>query len=95
MKIKDDIYVDNLITGTNTVAEAAELDREAKSFFREASMNLREWIYNYSQVNQFFANQDRTSCDSVKVLGYTWTIKNDFPSLMKPHVSVESKKPTK
>ena len=46
-------------------------------------------------MNQFFANQDRTSCDSVKVLGYTWTIKNDFPSLMKPHVSVESKKPTK
>ena len=57
-------------------------------------MNLREWISNDNQLNQFFANQDRTNFDSVKVLG-TWTIENDSLSLMKSHVSVKSKNPTK
>ena len=45
-KLKNDIYVDNLITGTDTIKEALQLYKEAKSMFSEASMNLREWVSN-------------------------------------------------
>ena len=58
-------------------------------------MNLREWISNDSQVNQFILSEDRASCDSVKVLGHTWNIKNDSLSLKKPAIAKESSEPTK
>ena len=43
-KLKNDIYVDNVITGADSVESAIQVYREAKSIFKEASMNLREWI---------------------------------------------------
>ena len=94
-KLKDDIYVDNLTTGTSTVADAVQLFHGAKSIFSEASMNLREWISNNRQVNQFFVNEDRTNSDSVKVLGHTWGIESNSLSLKKSNVSGESALPTK
>ena len=94
-KLKDDIYVDNVITGTNNIESAVQLYHRAKSIFREASMNLGEWISNDSFVNQFIANEDRASCDSVKVLGHTWNIQSDSLALKKPSLVNGSTKPTK
>ena len=94
-KLKDDIYVDNVITGTNNIESAVQLYHGAKSIFREASMNLREWISNDSFVNQFIVNEDRASCDSVKVLGHTWNIQSDSLALKKPSLVNGSTKPTK
>ena len=50
-KLKDDIYVDNVIIGTNNLDEAILLYRGAKTIFKGASMNLREWIFNYASMN--------------------------------------------
>ena len=94
-KLKDDIYVDNVITGTNNIESAVQLYHGAKSIFLEASMNLREWISNDSFVNQFIANEDRASCDSVKVLGHTLNIQSDSLALKKPSLVNGSIKPTK
>ena len=66
--LKSDIYVDNLISGTNSV----NLYHSAKTIFSEASMNLREWITNNQTVNLFIAFSDRTSSDLVKVLGHNY-----------------------
>lgn len=41
-KLKHDIYVDNLITGTSTIEEALQLYSAAKSIFKEASMRVRK-----------------------------------------------------
>lgn len=41
-KLKNDIYVDNLISGTNSMNEAINLYHGANSIFSDASMNLRE-----------------------------------------------------
>lgn len=95
MKLKDDIYVDNLITGTNNVVEAIHLYHEAKSIFKEASMNLREWTSNNYQVNQFIENEDRAIGESVKVLGHTWTVESDSISLKKSNIVLESRHFTK
>ena len=51
-QIKDDIYVDNLITGTNSDEKALQLYKEAKKIFHDASMNLRDWISNSKFVNE-------------------------------------------
>ena len=50
--LKDDIYVDNVITGTNNIESAVNLYHEAKSIFHEASMNLREWVSNGKSVHR-------------------------------------------
>ena len=41
-KIRKNIYVDYVITGTRTVVEAYDFYLEAKNIFQDASMNLRE-----------------------------------------------------
>ncbi|XP_052787362.1 uncharacterized protein LOC128222417 [Mya arenaria] len=42
-KLKNDIYVDNVITGTHTESEGVELYTSSKAMFHDAAMNLREW----------------------------------------------------
>ena len=41
-QLKNDIYMDNLITGTDTVEKAISLYKGAKAIFSDAKMNLRE-----------------------------------------------------
>ena len=94
-KPKNDIYVDNLITGTGTVADAIQLYQKAKSIFSEASMNLREWVSNNDDVNRFLASEDKAKCDSVKVLGHTWKIESDSISLKDSGAPADSSAPTK
>ena len=94
-KLRDDTYVDNVITGTNSIESAVQLYHGEKSSFREASMNLREWGSNDRLVNQFIANEDRASCDSVKALGHTWNIHSESLSLKKPPLVKGPTKPTK
>ena len=52
-KIKEDIYVDNVITGVDTLSNAKDLYAEAKSLFAAASMNLREWASNLKEFMNF------------------------------------------
>ena len=94
-KLKDDIYVDNLITGTNSVEEAVKLYKCAKTNFKEASMNFREWSSNSHQVNQIIDFNDRASSDPVKVLGHTWNLENETITLKRSDNILETARPTK
>ena len=75
--LKRDIYVDNLITGTETTDDAVSMYYCLKRIFQEASMNKREWISKNEEVNQEFKPEDRVEDENVNVLGYTWNIKSD------------------
>ena len=44
--IRENIYVDNVITGTNSVHGALQFYNESKKIFDEATMNLRDWTSN-------------------------------------------------
>ena len=46
MNTKDNIYVDNVLSGANNVEDAVVLYKELKRIFNEGSMNLREWASN-------------------------------------------------
>ena len=79
--LKNDIYVDNVITGTDTVEEAKVLYNDAKSMFHDASMNLRDWVSNKEEINSYIPSNDRDDGEIIKVLGYQWSCKCDFLSV--------------
>jgi hypothetical protein len=80
-KLKNDIYVDNLITGTNSQTEASQLYQSAKSIFNDISMNLREWITNNGHVNATIQSKERADSSGMKVLGHNWDITSDTISI--------------
>ena len=80
-KLKHDIYVDNVITGAKNDQEAIQLYKDSKSMFQDASMNLREWISNSSQVNQAIPETDRAEPKDTHVLGHCWDHQTDTLSI--------------
>ena len=44
--IRKSIYVDNVITVTESVQEASEFYSDSKKIFEGAAMNLRDWMSN-------------------------------------------------
>ncbi|XP_075531538.1 uncharacterized protein LOC142564428 [Dermacentor variabilis] len=63
--ISESLYVDDLITGANTVEEATDLYRGALDVMNRASMTLRKWNSNSKKLQQLF-NDEGTGC----ALGY-------------------------
>ncbi|CAG2198095.1 unnamed protein product [Mytilus edulis] len=76
-KIKNNIYVDNLISGCESVPKALKFYSDAKDIFKEAAMNLREWISNSSSINELLPASDKTDALQVSVLGHIWNIEDD------------------
>ena len=78
-QIKDDIYVDNLITDTNNNEEALQLYKEAKKIFHDAPMDLRDWISNSEFVNENTIPVDlmKERVTWTKVLGLIWNTSTD------------------
>ena len=78
-KIRRNIYVDNVITGTESTEQAEQFYRESKEIFGHASMNLRNWTSNDTSVQ--ISVCDRSIGEKVKVLGLSWIVKEDKLSL--------------
>ena len=76
-QIADNMYVDNMITGVETSRQADELYKEAKTLFQSASMNLREWASNSFEFLQNIPECDRSSAETMKVLGTSWNLTAD------------------
>ncbi|CAG2200117.1 unnamed protein product [Mytilus edulis] len=75
--IRENIYVDNVITGVDSTENAVILYKEAKQIFSDASMKLREWASNSQQFSKCIPKEDQVNREKLKVLGLTWTIKDD------------------
>ncbi len=45
-KVVENIYVDHVIVGVDSIEEVTAFYHEAKEIFQKASMNLREWMSN-------------------------------------------------
>jgi len=73
-KVKRDIYVDNMITGVDTLSEAKDLNVESKSLFTSASMNLREWASNSTDFMDFVPRENQAGKSEHKVLGINWNV---------------------
>ena len=91
-KLKNDIYVDNIITGASSDEEAIKLYTTSKHLFLEASMNLREWLSNSGKVNEIIPTNDRAEKKEMHVLGHTWDYRTDTLSL-KPTKALDAATP--
>lgn len=94
-KLKHDIYVDNLISGTATEAEAIELYCAAKGMFDDASFNLREWLSNSDKVNEFIPVKNRAEMIETNILGHVWNSQLDTLAIKRPKIKCDSDVVTK
>ncbi len=75
--IQQHTYVDNIITGVETLEQAKHFYTVAKDIFRFGSMNLREWLSNSRELMNFIPEADRVTSDWAKILGILWCVTSD------------------
>lgn len=80
-KIRENIYVDNVITGSESVDNAITFYSEAKHIFQKAGMNLRDWTSNNKQVLNKIQENDKSHTERMKILGLSWIVTNDQMSV--------------
>ena len=80
-KFRENIYVDNVITGTSSVQDAINLYNVGKKLFKTAAMNLRDWMSNSEEVLNEIPECDKANREGINVLGLTWSVKEDYLSL--------------
>ncbi|XP_059056091.1 uncharacterized protein LOC131849970 [Achroia grisella] len=81
-QVAENIYVDNLVTGTDSVENAEKLYNGVKRAFDDLSMNIREWNSNSEQFNETIPLQFRSkTTERMKVLGLEWDLLNDMLKL--------------
>ncbi|XP_062582984.1 uncharacterized protein LOC134244753 [Saccostrea cucullata] len=79
--IRNNIYVDNVITGVDNIQEAEILYREAKEIFSSISMNLRDWASNAKDFYETIPDEDQSAREKLKILGLTWNLMEDVLSV--------------
>ncbi|XP_029163718.1 uncharacterized protein LOC114936567 [Nylanderia fulva] len=74
-----DFYVDDLLTGADTIGELIQLKQEIIHILSFGKFELRKWISNLAQICDQFDNEKRqiTSNESTKILGLLWNTKTD------------------
>ena len=80
--IKENIYVDNILSGCNTEAEILEYYSQARSIMGQAGFNLRSWSSNNNTL-QKVTSDDKTidPNTTVNILGLRWNTATDTLSL--------------
>ncbi|XP_062538281.1 uncharacterized protein LOC134206570 [Armigeres subalbatus] len=95
--VRKDFYVDDLMTGTDTLEEGTTLAADLISLTKSAGFMLRKWNSNNSQLLSTISPElrdDRSilefdSTSMVKTLGLVWEPANDSFKFAVPHWSTE------
>jgi hypothetical protein len=82
--LKNDFYVDDLLSGTSTLEDATVMQKELSSLLQTAGLTLRKWASNQSIFldtisKELQATQTTLSLDNedrVTTLGLLWNPKN-------------------
>ncbi len=84
LDMKRNMYVDNVISGTDTELSAVNYYNEARDIMNDAKFNLHSWASNCPNL-QNLATQENTSDtgDEVNVLGMHWNTSSDTLTLTK------------
>lgn len=98
--LKEDFYVDNLMTGASTIAEAREIYNQMTGLLSKACLKLQQWASNEDEIlanvdekcldNEFKLNKNCT----LKTLGIFWKAKEDIfiYSIKNPEVHLKISK---
>ena len=75
-ELLDNLFVDNILTGADTHAEAEEIYEKACKILREAGFVLDKWSSNDGKLLQVF-NENQVCVLSQKYLGLEWHMLDD------------------
>ena len=75
--LTENMYMDNVVTGTNCDDKASEYYSLSRSYLQEAGMNLRQWTSNSTALNRR-AQEDAHAAQTTTILGLTWNSTNDM-----------------
>jgi len=83
--IRQDFYVDDLITGSHSISRCQEIQREVTMILHSAGMTLRKWCANSPQLLVNIANTnddphvmlELNDNDTTKTLGLVWNPRDD------------------
>ncbi|XP_055632402.1 uncharacterized protein LOC129772899 [Toxorhynchites rutilus septentrionalis] len=92
--INTDVYMDDVLTGTNDVNEAVVLRGQLDALLKSGGFRLRKWVSNCDEVMQGVPEEDlglerqeQIELDpdpAVRTLGLMWSPKNDVLKLQFP-----------
>ena len=81
-RMKSDLYVDNLASGTDNEDEATTFLDQARTIMTPVQFNLRSWNSNSSKVNALATERNIQDTDpETKVFGLCWNAKDDVLKL--------------
>ena len=78
---KTDFYVDDLITGGQSVEKGHGLYKRMIARFMEAHFNIRKWRTNSKELRSKMASDDILNDETAKVLGIKWNNLKDTMQL--------------
>jgi hypothetical protein len=79
--LHDKIYVDNLITGSQTKEDAQRIYRETVKTFETCGMNIRNWTSNSPDVRETIPPHHCDTAKTLNILGLQWNVETDTLSL--------------
>ncbi|EGT57798.1 hypothetical protein CAEBREN_32863 [Caenorhabditis brenneri] len=93
-RIKENLYVDNVILTSNDEEDIKECYKQSKAIFNLMHMNLRDYLSNSPSVMGEVAEQDRHPDHVCKLLGHQWNSTSDtiIVKIAKPPKGVPTKK---
>ena len=76
--MKQNLYVDNIISGCNIEEQAVLYYKEARSIMNQAKFNLRSWASNSHQLQSLAKAEGTVDNDTtVSLLGLLWSTSTD------------------
>ncbi|GFS91542.1 integrase catalytic domain-containing protein [Trichonephila clavipes] len=75
--VMSDMYIDDVLTGAETLLEAKELKNQLINIFAKGGMVLHKWCGNNTELIEVSENYDFSDSSEVKVLGVYWNLKHD------------------
>ncbi|GFX86894.1 integrase catalytic domain-containing protein [Trichonephila clavipes] len=75
--VMSDRYIDDVLTGAETLLEAKELKNQLINIFAEGDIVLHKWCGNNTELIEVSENYDFSDSSEIKVLGIYWNPKHD------------------
>ena len=79
--LMENMYMDNVITGTDCDNKSLEYYSLSRRYLQEAGMNLRQWTSNSEALNRKAQEDHIQAHPTTKILGLTWNSTSDTLSL--------------
>ena len=79
-ELKDNLYVDDWMTGADSAEEGCKLIQEASDVMNQAAMPLAKWVSNSPAVAEVLHREFKDKfidAESVKALGMKWLATSD------------------